>query len=152
MWMIMSTTPLCVAFRSVVWAWVLWSLLVCIGFWGVMPVTLCFIWGSSCWTLVGRCLLFFYKKLKNVSCEYNPLNGWNSTLQAAWYIRHARWACLFYISFIIWCLWTKPTIRWLILSFTILRKVVRACSTTSIFYVGSSGGCSLWLVFAKVRF
>ena len=43
----------------------------------------------------------FYKKLKNVSCEYDRLNGWNSTLQAAWYIRHVRWTCLFYISFII---------------------------------------------------
>ena len=51
----------------------------------------------------------FYKKLKNVSCEYNRLNGWNSTLQAAWYIRRVR---------IIWFLWTKPTIWLLILSFT----------------------------------
>ena len=32
----------------------------------------------------------FYKKLKNVSCEYDRLNGWNSSLQAAWYIRHVR--------------------------------------------------------------
>ena len=32
----------------------------------------------------------FYKRLKNVSCEYNRLNGWNSTLQAAWYIRRVR--------------------------------------------------------------
>ena len=31
---------------------------------------------------------FFYKKLKNVSCEYYHVNGWNSTLQAAWYIRY----------------------------------------------------------------
>ena len=30
----------------------------------------------------------FYKKLKNVSCEYDRVNGWNSTLQAAWYIRY----------------------------------------------------------------
>ena len=30
------------------------------------------------------------KKLKNVSCEYDRLNGLNSTLQAAWYIRHVR--------------------------------------------------------------
>ena len=44
--------------------------------------------------------VFFIKKLKNVSCEYNRLNGWNSTLQAAWYIRRVR---------IIWFLWTKPT-------------------------------------------
>ena len=43
----------------------------------------------------------FYKKLKNVSCEYDRLNGWNSTLQAAWYTRHVR---------IIWFLWTKPTL------------------------------------------
>ena len=36
------------------------------------------------------CIVFFYKKLKNVSCEYHRVNGWNSTLQAAWYIRHVR--------------------------------------------------------------
>ena len=29
---------------------------------------------------------FLHKKLKNVSCEYDRLNGWNSTLQAAWHI------------------------------------------------------------------
>ena len=55
--------------------------------------------------------MIFYKKLKNVSCEYNRLNGWNSTLQAAWY-RRVR---------IIWFLWTKPTI-WLLIN------IVRACS------------------------
>ena len=58
-----------------------------------------------------------YKKLKNVSCECDRLNGWNSTLQAAWYIRRVR---------IIWFLWTKPTIWLLILSFT--QNIVRACS------------------------
>ena len=41
----------------------------------------------------------FCKKLKNVSCEYDRLNGWNSTLQAAWYIRHVRWTCLFYTRY-----------------------------------------------------
>ena len=42
----------------------------------------------------------FYKKMKNVSCEYDRLNGLNSTLQAAWYI---------YISCMIpvWCLSLK---------------------------------------------
>ena len=59
----------------------------------------------------------FFEKLKNVSYEYNRLNGWNSTLQAAWYIRHVR---------IIWLLWIKPTIWLLILSFT--QNIVRACS------------------------
>ena len=36
-------------------------------------------------------------------------NGWNSTLQAPWYIRHVRIMCF---------LWTKPTMWLLILSFT----------------------------------
>ena len=54
----------------------------------------------------------FHKKMKNASCDSDRLNSWNSILQATWYIRHIRWTCLFYISFIIWCLWTKPTI-WL---------------------------------------
>ena len=40
--------------------------------------------------------VFTVKKMKNVSCEYDWLNGWNSTLQATWYIGHVRWACLFY--------------------------------------------------------
>ena len=59
----------------------------------------------------------FYEKSKSVSCEYDRLNGWNSTLQAAWYIRHVR---------ITWFLWTKPTIWLLILSFT--QSIFRACS------------------------
>ena len=67
------------------------------------------------------------KKLENVSCEYDRLNGgWNSTLQAAWYIRRVRWMCLFYISFTLWFMWAKPKIWSLILSFT--QKLVRACS------------------------
>ena len=60
----------------------------------------------------------FYEKLKNVSCEYNRLNGWNSTLQAAWYIRCVR---------IIWFLWTKPTIWLLIPSFTKTTAVLLSC-------------------------
>ena len=73
----------------------------------------------------GPYVWVFYKKLKNVRCEYDRLNGWTSTLQAAWYIRHVCWTFLFYISFITWFLWTKPTIWLLILSFT---KNVRARS------------------------
>ena len=59
----------------------------------------------------------FFLKLKTVSCEYDRLNGWNSTLQAAWYIRHVRIICF---------LWTinKPTIWLLILSFTKNRSRV----------------------------
>ena len=62
-------------------------------------------------------LILFFFKLKNVSCGYDRLNGWNSTLQAAWYIRRIR---------TIWFLCTKPTIWLLILSFT--QNIVRACS------------------------
>ena len=60
----------------------------------------------------------YINKMKNVSCENDQLKGWNSTLQAAWYIRHVRWTCLFCISYRIWCLWTNPTIWLLIPSFT----------------------------------
>ena len=59
----------------------------------------------------------FYKKLQNVSCEYDRLNDWNSTLQAAW-IRRVR--------ILLWFLWTKPTIWLLIFSFT--QNIVRAYS------------------------
>ena len=47
-----------------------------------------------------------------------PMGGWNSTLQAAWYARHAHRARLCYVPFAIWCLWTKSTIWSLILSST----------------------------------
>ena len=52
--------------------------------------------------------------MTNVSCEYDWLNSWNSTLQAAWYIRHIRWTCLFYISFNIEKrqLWVRPIHVW----------------------------------------
>jgi len=33
--------------------------------------------------------------MKNLSCECDRLNSWDSALQAAWYIRHVRWTCLF---------------------------------------------------------
>ena len=49
---------------------------------GLAPVT------GLCPPVVVGPQISFYKKMKNVSCEYDRLNGWNSTLQAAWYIRH----------------------------------------------------------------
>ena len=66
--------------------------------------------------------LTFFNFLKKVEKSWKTLavsitvNGWNSTLQAAWYIRRVR---------IIWFLWTKPTIWLLILSFT--QNIFRAC-------------------------
>ena len=58
---------------------------------------------------------FFYKKLKNVSCEYDRVNGWNSTLQAAWYIRYlhklsfARVLCFIFMKDIgRWLPWMLP--------------------------------------------
>ena len=44
----------------------------------------------SCCGILHLTLFIFYKKVKNVSCEFNCLNGRNSTLQAAWYIIHVR--------------------------------------------------------------
>ena len=75
---------------------------------------------------------FFYKKLKSVSCEYDRLNGWNSTLQAALYIRRVRWTCLFYILFVIWFLWAKPT-TWLLIPGMQFHKKIRS----RVFYVFS---------------
>ena len=46
-----------------------------------------------------------------------PMGSWNSTLQAAWYVRHAHCARLCYVqSVILWCLWDTSTIWLLILS------------------------------------
>ena len=47
-----------------------------------------------------------------------PMGGWNSTLHAAWYVKHVHWARLCYIPFVMWCLWVKSTIWLLILSST----------------------------------
>ena len=69
------------------------------------------------WRFSTSKIYIFRRSWKTSAVSTNCLNGWNSTLQAAWYIRHVR---------IIWCLWTKPTIWWLILSFT--QTIVRACS------------------------
>ena len=85
----------------------------------MVETQLCKLRGTS-ETFVGRaCSIFhfLYKKLKNVSCEYNGLNGWNSTLQAAWYIRRVR---------IIWFLWTKPTIWLSIPWYSVLHKISSA--------------------------
>ena len=74
-------------------------------------------------------------KLKNVSSENDRFNGWNSTLQAAWYIRHVR---------IIWFLLTKPTI-WLLLPgtqfYTKYRSRVFYVLCLRRIYVGDSPGC-----------
>ena len=87
----------------------------------MIETQLCKLRGTSDTFVRWKCLfsrsISFYKMLKNVSCEHDRLNGWNSTLQAAWYIRHVR---------IIWFLWTKRTIWLLILGFT--QNIVRACS------------------------
>ena len=47
------------------------------------------------------------------------MGGWNSTSQAAWYVRHAHWACLCYVPFVIlWRSWITSTILLLILTST----------------------------------
>ena len=67
------------------------------------------------WTFdVDIYIFLLYMNLKNVSCDYDRLNGWNSTLQTEWYIRHVCWSCIFYISFMTRFLWTELTM-WLII-------------------------------------
>ena len=46
---------------------------------------------------------FFFFELRQLWVR--PMGGWNSTLQAAWYVRHAHWACLCYVPIEIWCTW-----------------------------------------------
>ena len=99
--------------------------------WRYKTFLACKVWTIQ--SVVFAADVFQLKKLKNVSCEYDRLNGWNSTLQAAWNVRHVRWTCLFYISSIMWFLWTKPTIWLLIPSF--------AKSRSRVFYV-----LSLWRI------
>ena len=46
------------------------------------------------------------------------MGGCNSTLQAAWYVRHAHWARLCYFPFetyLVWCLCIISTIIWLLM-------------------------------------
>ena len=60
-----------------------------------------------------------YSKIEKRRLWVRPMGGWNSILQAAWYVWHAHWARLYYeVPLIIWCLWITPTIWLLILSST----------------------------------
>ena len=100
---------------------------------------------------------WFYRKLKvkNVSCEYDRLNGWNSTLQAAWYIRHVRWTCLSYISFIIWFLWAKPAI-WLLIPGTQFHNIYTLyndfCSCNSSYLSALNSHSWRFSTFCKIYF
>ena len=89
--------------------------------------------------------IFRNKKMKNVSCGYDRIYRWKSALQAAWYVRHVRWTFLFYVSYMIWCLWSKPKICLLILSvinFTEGRsRVFYILSSWRIFVGDSPGWC-----------
>ena len=61
---------------------------------------------------------WFYKNIEKRQLWVRPMGGWNSSLQAAWYLRHAHWARLWFVPFVIWCLWIRSTIWMLILSST----------------------------------
>ena len=55
--------------------------------------------------------IYFYILLFKRQLWVRPIGGWNSTLQAAWYVRHAHWAHLCYVPFVIlWRLWITSTI------------------------------------------
>ena len=58
--------------------------------------------------------LLSYKNIEKRHLWVRPMGGCNSTLQAAWYVRHAHWARLCYVPFVIWCLWITST-KWLLI-------------------------------------
>ena len=69
----------------------------------------------------GYGLFYLFKEKRQLWVR--PMGGWNSTLQAAWYVRHAHGARLYYVyDSILWKiekrqLWVRP-IEWLKLIFT----------------------------------
>ena len=76
----------------------------------------------------------FYRNIEKRQLWLWPIGGWNSTLQAAWYVRHAHWACLCYVPIeIIWCLWITSTI-WLF----ILSSTSFTVGRSQVFYIYSS--------------
>ena len=77
----------------------------------VTPLKFRVTWATSWGRLQG--FVDFIKNWKR-QLWVRPMGGWNSTLQAAWYVRHAHWARLCYIPFVIWCLWIKPA-AWLLI-------------------------------------
>ena len=77
-------------------SWNIWDLIIGERGWRQLEAKAFGWYGRDC----GR--VMFYTKLKNVRCEYDWLNGWNSTLQAAWYNTNVRWACLFYTRYFIY--------------------------------------------------
>ena len=60
----------------------------------------------------------FYKHIEKRKLWARLLGRWNSTLKTAWHVRHAHWARLWYVPFVIWWLWITSTIWLLILSCT----------------------------------
>ena len=89
---------------------------------------------DNIWQSTSHTLLPFYKKLKNVSCEYN--REWSKLNFASCVVHQTR----SYNKFV-WFLWTKPTIWLLILSFT--QNIVRVFYVLSLWriLVGDSPGC-----------
>ena len=88
-----------------------------------------------------------YKDTEKRQPWVQPMGGWNSTLQAAWYVRRAHWArlCYRYVPFVIWCcLWITSTTWLLILSstsFMVGRSRVFYMYSSRKIWVGDSPGC-----------
>ena len=59
----------------------------------------CF-WHQSDQVYLFLAKILFYKNIEKRRLWVRPMGGWNSNLQAAWYLRHAHWARLCYVPFI----------------------------------------------------
>ena len=87
---------------------------------------------------IGRWLPWVLAGSAGVNIEKRQLwvrtmGGWNSTLQAAWHVRHAHWPRLCYVPFAIWCLWITSTVWLMILSSTSFMV-----GRSRVFYIYSS--------------
>ena len=77
----------------------------------------------------------FYKNIEKHQLWVRPMAGWNSTSQAAWYVRHAYWARMCYVPLVMWCLLIAATIIiWLL----ILSSTSFMVGRSRVFYTYSS--------------
>ena len=98
---------------------------------GVCPSNCCLYFFIKSWKTSA--VYLFLIKIEKRQLWVRPIGGWNSTLQAALYVRHAHWACLCYVPIEIWCLWITSTIWLLILSSTSFMV-----GRSRVFYIYSS--------------
>ena len=83
----------------------------------------------------------YVKKFEKRQLWVRPMGGWNSTLQAAWYVRYAHWARLRYFPFVIYMVFVDYIYDMVVdtqFHKFIGRSFVRVCKAKRNFYTGRS--------------